>query len=131
VKAGKLVVVKRFPNGPNTGQYGSFLKDVEQNFVNDRPSIVFDFAEVSNLDSGGVDILLHCMEETLKHNGDIKLAGLSPRLLALLEMMRVDRLFEIYNNTSDAIDSFHQFTPSTQHSGVIDKVQETARTREP
>ena len=55
---------------------------------------------------------LRCMEEAMKRNGDLKLAALSPQLAVILEMTRVDRLFEIFDNCNDAVESFHRFSPS-------------------
>jgi len=61
------------------------------------------------LDSAGIEMLLRCMEEAMKRNGDVKLAAVSPQVTVILELTRVDRLFEIFENPSDAVESFHRF----------------------
>ena len=43
-------------------------------------------------------VLLCCLEEALKRNGDVKLAGLTPPAKAGLQMAGVDRVFEIYDS---------------------------------
>lgn len=51
-------------------------------------------------------MLLNCMAEAMKRDGDIKLASLSPASAAILELMRVDRLFEVFDTSEEAVRSF-------------------------
>jgi anti-anti-sigma regulatory factor len=59
------------------------------------------------MDSAGIEVLLNCMEEAMKRDGDLKLAALSPASAAILELMRVDRLFEVFESADEAARSFH------------------------
>ena len=93
---GKSVIVKQFPCGFN--DYERFLHELEPYLEHDRPFLVFDFGEVTYIDSAGVDLLLSCMEAAIKNNGDLKLASVSSSVQVMLEMTRVDRLFEIFDN---------------------------------
>jgi anti-sigma B factor antagonist len=52
-------------------------------------------------------MLLHCLEEVLKRDGDLKLAALSPEAEVILELMRVSRVFETYHTCEDAVRSFN------------------------
>jgi hypothetical protein len=45
----------------------------------------------------------------MKRNGDVKLASIPPGATAILELTRVDRLFEAFDSTADAVNSFLQF----------------------
>jgi anti-sigma B factor antagonist len=85
----------------------AFLVELQPLLEVDRPRIVLDCAQLQNMDSAGIEILLHCMEETMKRDGDLKLAALSPASAALLELMRVDRLFEVFATAEEAAQSFH------------------------
>lgn len=104
------VVVKQFPQSPDQKQYDAFLRELEPHLQGDRPYFVFDCSGVRFLDSAGVELLLFSMEEAMKRNGDVKLAAVSSELAAILEMTRVDRLFEIFDNSNDAAESFHRFS---------------------
>jgi anti-sigma B factor antagonist len=53
------------------------------------------------------------MSEAMRRDGDLKLAALSPQASIVLEMTRTDRLFEIYESSSDAVRSFSAFLPNT------------------
>ncbi len=52
-------------------------------------------------------MLLHCLEEAMKRDGDLKLAALSPESEVILELMRVARVFEAYPTSEDAVRSFN------------------------
>jgi anti-sigma B factor antagonist len=106
---GRPVVVKRLPEILSLNQAQELLQEVTPLLEGDRPRLVFDFSEVRQVDSAGIEMLLWCMEEAMKRNGDVKLAALSPPVAVLLQLTRVDRLFEIFQNSSDAVESFHRF----------------------
>jgi anti-sigma B factor antagonist len=72
-----------------------------------RPRIVLDCSQVRSIDSAGVEALLQCLEETLKRDGDLKLAALSPESEVILELMRVARVFEAYPTSDEAVRSFN------------------------
>lgn len=105
----RTVVVKQLPESVGLNQSREFFREVAPLLDGDGPSVVFDFSEVRQLDSSGIEMLLRCMEEAMKRNGDVKLAAVSPQVAVILELTRVDRLFEIFENPSDAVESFRRF----------------------
>jgi anti-anti-sigma factor len=107
------VVVKRMPERVNLAQSRKFLREVQPFIKADRPQLVFDLSNVRQLDAAGVDMLLHCMKEASRRDGDLKLASLSPQAAVVLEMTRTARLFEIYETSTDAARSFSCFLPNT------------------
>jgi hypothetical protein len=52
------------------------------------------------------------MREAMKRDGDVKLASLSPHAAVVLELTRTGRLFEIYENSTQAVKSFSSFLPN-------------------
>jgi anti-anti-sigma factor len=103
------VIVLELPEKFVLGRAHLFFHEMEEFLEADRPRLVFDFCNVTQVDSGGVEVLLNCMEEVMKRNGDMKLAAIQPGPAVVLELTKVDRLFEIFDNASDAAESFHQF----------------------
>ncbi len=103
------VVVKQLPDRVSVNETQQLFRELAPLFEGDRPCLVFDFSEVRQLDSAGIEMLLRCMEEAMKRNGDVKLAAVSPQVTVILELTRVDRLFEIFENPSEAVESFHRF----------------------
>lgn len=108
------VVVKRVPERLNRVQARRLLKEMEPFLASDRPQIVFDFSLVRQLDTAGIEMLLHCVSEAMKRDGDVKLASVPPEAATILELTRTARLFEIYENSTDAARSFSCFLPNTQ-----------------
>ncbi len=106
------VVVKRVPDRLNLKLARNFLREVQPFITCDRPQVVFDCSQVRQMDAAGVDMLLQCMSEVMKRDGDLKLAALSPQAAAVLELTRTDRLFEIYETSADAVRSFTAFLPN-------------------
>jgi len=102
----KPVITKKLPERITAGNTDQFVREVAPLLEGDRPRIVFDFANVRQFDSAGVALLLDCIEEALKRNGDLKLASVSASAGAVLRMSGVDSLFEIFENAHDAIESF-------------------------
>ena len=111
------VTVKALPEDVTLRRAHQFFNEVQPLLRGDRPCLVFDFSDVRRLDSAGVEMLLRCMEEAMKRNGDLKLAAVSPSVAVILELTRVDRLFEIFENSADAVESFYRFpVPTMQRS---------------
>lgn len=110
------VIVKRMPDRINLQQSRDFLREVQPLLRSDRPQVVFDFSAVRRMDAAGVDMLLQCMSDVMKHDGDLKLAALSPQAGVVLELTRADRLFEVYNTVSDAVRSFSGFLPNAMRN---------------
>ena len=112
METSRPVVVKRVPERLSMRQARQFQQEVSPFFKVDRPQIVFDMSAVRHLDSGGVDMLLECMTDASRRDGDLKLASLSPQAAVVLELTRTDRLFEIYETATDAVKSFSSFLPN-------------------
>ena len=55
------------------------------------------------MDAAGVDMLLHCMAEIMKRDGELKLAAVSPQAAVVLELTRTDRLFEVFETSGAAV----------------------------
>jgi anti-sigma B factor antagonist len=103
------VIVLQVPEKLVLGPAQIFFNEVQGFLSAARPRLVFDFSEVTQVDSAGIEVLLNCMEEAMKRNGDLKLAAIPPGPAVVLALTQVDRLFEIFEDATDAAESFHQF----------------------
>jgi anti-anti-sigma factor len=114
------VVIKRLPERLNSREARDFWREVQPIITSDRPQLVFDMAQVRHLDAAGVDLLLQCMAEVMKRDGDLKLAAVSAEAAVIMEMTRTDRFFEIYETASDAALSFNRFLPAAMRRQPFD-----------
>jgi anti-sigma B factor antagonist len=101
------VVVMELPEQIGTSQVPEILEDVSTLLEFQRPRIVFDCSEVRSIDSAGVEMLMYCLDEAMKRDGDLKLAAMSPQAKMILEIMRVDGIFEIFETAGEAVRSFN------------------------
>ena len=60
--------------------------------------VVFDLSRVKNIDLKGMEALLSCMEEIARQDGGLEFAGVSPEAAILLELTRMDQLFQKFPN---------------------------------
>jgi anti-anti-sigma factor len=102
------VTVKQLPEKLGVQQGRVFFREVESCLNCDRPRLVLDCSKLLRLDSAGIHVLLRCLEEAMKRNGDVKLAAIPSVAAAALELTGVNRLFEIFDNATDAVNSFQQ-----------------------
>jgi len=100
------VIIMQMPEELNCGGVRSFLQELAPLLECHRPRIVLDCSQVRHIDSAGVEMMLHCLEEAMKRDGDLKLAALSPESEVILELMRVARVFETFATSEEAVRSF-------------------------
>jgi anti-sigma B factor antagonist len=113
------VAVMQFPELSKKREVRNFAREVERCMDVTRPFVVLDCSNVHHLDKGVVHLLLGCLEEAMKRNGDVKLVGLPLTADAILGSTGENRLFEIFDTTADAVNSFHQF--------ALDNISETGK----
>ena len=119
------VVVKRMPERVNARSAREFWRDVQPFLTVDRPQLVFDLSPVVQLDAAGVEMLLRCMSEAHKRDGDLKLAAPSEQAAVVLELTRTERLFEIFETSVDAVRSFSGFLPNAMRQQLRHKRPQT------
>lgn len=100
------VVVMQAPPSLNQAEAERFFSEMKPLLEVERPRLVLDCSNIQNMDSAGVETLLRCMEEAMKRDGDLKLAAVAPASAIVLEMMRADRLFEVFDSPEEAVQSF-------------------------
>ena len=118
METSRPVIVKRLPNRVNLKEAKIFFREMQPILRIDRPQVVFDLSQVRQMDAAGVDVLLRCMAQAMKRDGDVKLAAVSPQAAVILEMTRTDRLFEIYNSSTEAARSYSGFLPNAMRGAA-------------
>jgi anti-anti-sigma regulatory factor len=104
----RAVTVKQLPERLNVKQGRLFFREIKSFMEVDRPCIVLDCSNLRQVDKSAAHLLICCLEAALKRNGDVKLAELPLGAEATLERDGIYRLFDIYETTADAVNSFHQ-----------------------
>jgi len=79
METSRPVVVKRVPGRVNLKEARLFMRAIEPILQSDRPQVVLDLSNVRQLDSAGVDMLLHCMSEAMRRVPSISARARSVR----------------------------------------------------
>ena len=68
--------------------------------------VVFDMSQLRFVDSSGLGAILSCLRQLNAAGGDLKLCGLSKPVRALFELVRMHRVFNIFNTKEEAVSAF-------------------------
>jgi anti-sigma B factor antagonist len=104
----RTVSVKRLPEVVSKEQEWAFLEELKSCLHVDRPRIVLNCANVRAFDRSSLRLLLCCLEEAMKRNGDVRLAGVPASARAVLESAGFDRLFRVFDTEAEAVKSFQR-----------------------
>jgi anti-sigma B factor antagonist len=84
----------------------AFKKKVTRLLEEGHAHLLVDLSEVGFLDSSGLGALVRALTNSQKEGGNTKLLQPGPQILKLLEMTRLDSVFEIHDKLEEAISSF-------------------------
>lgn len=71
-----------------------------------RHNLVADFREVDYTSSAGLRVLLGTVKEARSRGGDLRLAGLRPEVLNVLELSGFTGILKVFDTVEDAVASF-------------------------
>ena len=67
---------------------------------------VFDFRELTHINSSGINFIIKSLTKTRINSGDLVLCSVGGTVKTLFEMAKIDDIFSIYETVSDAINHF-------------------------
>lgn len=102
------VAVRQLPDILSVQQKVAFLHDIAVAMNTNRPRLVLDCSKLRECNTSTIHLILHCLEEAMKRNGDVKLAAIPAGAAVMLVSTGVARLFETYDSTEEAVASFHR-----------------------
>jgi anti-sigma B factor antagonist len=74
--------------------------------VEPKAKVVLDLGKVQFVDSSGCGTLLFYLRQLSAIGGDVKLCGLNRPVRALFELIRLQRVFEIFNTRDEAVRAY-------------------------
>lgn len=84
----------------------SFKKAVTRLIEEGRVNLLIDLSAVGFLDSSGLGALVRALTNTQKEGGQTKLLNAGPQIRKLLQMTKLDSVFEIHEDMERAVSSF-------------------------
>lgn len=83
-----------------------FKRTVTRLLEEGKVNLLVDMRKVGFLDSSGLGALVRAMTSSQKEGGQCKLLGAGPQVRKLLEMTRLDSVFENFTDMESAVSSF-------------------------
>lgn len=79
------------------------FRDSVQTLLLTPSRVVLDMTGVKFIDSSGLGALIACLRQMNARQGEFRLCGLAPTVLALFEMMRMTRVFTLHASLPEAL----------------------------
>src|SRR5262245_56529846 len=84
----------------------TFKKTVTRLIEEGKVNLLVDLSAVGFLDSSGLGALVRALTNTQKEGGQTKLLNAGPQIRKLLQMTKLDSVFEIHEDMESAVSSF-------------------------
>lgn len=82
------------------------LKSEFNEYITTYKYFLFDFKDVTMIDSSGLGYIVYCLKKLREIDGDVKIENLVNQAKLIFEITRVNSILDIYDNEADAIKSF-------------------------
>ena len=82
------------------------FKEAMMPHLTDGVKQVIDLSQVRFMDSSGLGALLSCMRRLNSAGGELKLCNLQKPVRVLMELVRMHRVFDIYETREQAVQAF-------------------------
>jgi anti-sigma B factor antagonist len=105
----RAVIVKEIPGRCDGANIRRFLQELAGDLAQSiRPAVVLDCSHACRIDRHALHLLLCSLEEAMKRNGDVRLAGLHPDAWSVLESTGIAGLFRSFQTTAEAVNSYRR-----------------------
>jgi len=81
-------------------------KEFSSHFAEPGARVVFDLGNITFIDSSGFAALLSVKKIAASSSGLFRVCSLTPRVAELFRLLQLDRIFEIYPDREDCLESF-------------------------
>jgi anti-anti-sigma factor len=79
---------------------------VRESLAVDKPRFVFNLKGVEYINSSGLGSMISFLKRAREKKGDVKLASVKSHVLDMLRQTQMDKLFEIYDTSEEALKKF-------------------------
>jgi anti-anti-sigma factor len=121
MKAASLIMID-LPEAFGAKEARKLERELRSQITKEALCVIVDLSRVKKMDSAGLDGLLACMQEISNHDGSVQLRAISPEAATLLEIVRMDRLFEKFPPLPAPASSL-SFTAPIEAENLGDSIQ--------
>lgn len=103
-KRDKVVIVTLLEKRLDEIITADFKKQMEAFITDGQALFILDLSEVNFVDSSGLGAIIACLR-MLGGKGDLLIAGASDKVIRFFKLTRMDRVFQIFSSSQEALDS--------------------------
>lgn len=100
------VIVILLEGNLDIGNKTNLKEELVKKIPGDTSNVILDLMEVSFIDSACLGALVGLARLLRKNKGDLRLCSLPEEVLSIFQITRLDKVFEIYETSKDAIASY-------------------------
>ncbi len=90
----------------NVGVSSKIRVSIEPILSTGQRKVLFDLTELEQLDSAGVTTLIVIFKRVRSNKGDMKITGINGQPREIFRLLRLDKVFDLYEDFDAAIESF-------------------------
>ena len=115
--ANPFAIAKTFENGMSILALDGYLdahtapqfeKSVEEEFTAGRLKLIVDCTKLTYISSAGLGVFMSFVEEIREAGGDIKICGLSAKVMQVFDILGFPALFDIVDDLPSAFNKYEE-----------------------
>ena len=83
-----------------------FAGKIEDSAGKSNSRVILDMKRVEALDSSGLGTILFLAKKCRALGGDLKIVSIPPQVKMVIDIVKFDKIFHIYNSLDDAVESY-------------------------
>ena len=83
-----------------------FTGKIDDSAGKSHSEVILDMEGVKVIDSAGIGTIVFLTKKCRALGGDLKMVSVSPEVRSVLEIVKLDKIFQIFNTLDDALKSF-------------------------
>ncbi len=106
-QAGDVTIVTLPVDELDASNAADLKRDVAA-LLEEHTKLVFDLSRLRFIDSSGLGAFLSCLRKATARGGDLKLCGLTKHVRSVFELVRMHRIFELFDTRDAAVKGFSE-----------------------
>lgn len=83
------------------------LKSAMSQIIEQNSRIVLDVRKMQFVDSSGLGAILSCLRQLSAKGGDLKLCCMTRQVRSAFELVRLNRIFDVFESREEAVRAFN------------------------
>jgi anti-sigma B factor antagonist len=104
-KFGAVTIATLHRDELDASNVNDFKRDVAP-MLAENSNVILDLSHLRFIDSSGLGAMLSCLRQLNAKGAELKLCGMSKAVRGVFELVRMHRIFDIYDTREQAVSAF-------------------------